>query len=150
MTLGQSSYPLHTNSGAPMSRRHSERLSSSVLGERDPFLKIPLVLQVGLDFGSCTAVRGFMEDLLSEVGCVEPEELRDLFDHPGGRLLARAAPVQFRPKDVRTAPLEVILRDALILGLATASIYDPARPVLWTNASLTRCLELYDPRSFYQ
>ena len=150
MTLGQSSHPLNANAGAPMSRRHSERLSSSVLGERDPFLKIPLVLQVGLDFGSCTAVRGFMEDLLSEVGCTEPEELRDLFDHPGGRLLARAAPVQFRPKNVSTAPFEVILRDALILGLATASIYDPARPVLWTNASLTRCLELYDPRSFYQ
>jgi hypothetical protein len=44
----------------------------------------------------------------------------------------------------------VILRDALILGLATASIYDPARSLLWTNASLTRRLELYDPRNFYQ
>jgi len=133
-----------------MSRRHSERLSSSVLGERDPFLRIPLVLQVGLDFGSCTSVREIMEDLLYEVGCSEAEELRDLFDHPPGRLMARPAPEQFIPKDVHSEPAEVVLRDALILGLATASIYDTARPVLWTNTSLTRRLELYDPRNFYQ
>lgn len=133
-----------------MSRRHSEHLASSILGERDPFLRIPLVLQVGLDFGTCSSVRDLMEDLLSEVGCSNPEELRDLFDHPAGRLMARPAPEQFRPKYVHSEPAEVVLREALILGLATASIYDPARPVLWTNASLTRRLELYDPRNFYQ
>jgi hypothetical protein len=133
-----------------MSRRHSERLASSILGERDPFLRIPLVLQVGIDFGACRSVRDFMDDLLNKVGCTDAEDLRDLFDHPNGRLMARPAPEQFRPKQVHSEPVEVILRDALILGLATASIYDPARPLLWTNASLTRRLELYDPRNFYQ
>lgn len=133
-----------------MSRRHSEHIASSILGERDPFLRIPLVLQVGLDFGASSSVRDLMENLLGEVGCSNPDELRDLFDHPVGRLMARPAPEQFRPKDVHSEPTEVVLREALILGLATASIYDPARPVLWTNASLTRRLELYDPRNFYQ
>ena len=42
-----------------------------------------------------------------------------------------------------------ILEQALLLGLCTAFQYDPARPVLWTRASLTRRVELYEPAGFY-
>ena len=38
---------------------------------------------------------------------------------------------------------------ALLLGLCTAWQYDPSRPVLWTRASLTRRVELYEPAGFY-
>ena len=41
------------------------------------------------------------------------------------------------------------LFQALMLGLCTAWCYDPRRPVLWTRASLTRHLELFDGRGFY-
>ena len=41
------------------------------------------------------------------------------------------------------------LRQALMLGLCTAQMYDPARPVMWTETSLTRAVELYDSGSFY-
>ena len=41
------------------------------------------------------------------------------------------------------------LYQALVLGLCTAWCYDPRRPVLWTRASLTRQLELFDGRGFY-
>ena len=34
-------------------------------------------------------------------------------------------------------------------GLCTAQLYDPARPVLWTQAALKRRLELFDPAGFY-
>ena len=113
-------------------------------------MKIPLVLRVGIWFGIGASPREFMEDLLSDAGCRTPEELRELFDHPTRRLMARPAPERFTPKDVRLEEPEVILREALILGLATSSIYDPERPVIWTEVSLGRRLELYDPGSFYQ
>ena len=133
-----------------MSRRHREHLTTSLLGPGDAFVKIPLVLRVGIWFGIGASPREFMEDLLSDAGCQTPEELRDLFDHPPRRLMARPAPGHFSPKDVRLEKPEVILREALILGLATGSIYDPERPVIWTESSLGRRLELYDPGSFYQ
>lgn len=133
-----------------MSRRHREHLTTSLLGPGDAFVKIPLVLRVGIWFGIGANSREFMEDLLSDAGCQTPEELRDLFDHPPRRLMARPAPGHFSPKDVRLEKPEVILREALILGLATGSIYDPERPIVWTESSLGRRLELYDPGSFYQ
>jgi hypothetical protein len=133
-----------------MSRRHREHLTSSLLGPRDRFVKIPLVLRVGIWFGVGVSRRRFMEELLGDTGHDSPEDLRDLFNHPPRRLMARPAPDHFSPKDVRLEKPEVILREALILGLATGSIYDPLRPVIWTEASLSRRLELYDPGSFYQ
>lgn len=133
-----------------MSRRHREHLTSSLLGPRDQFVKIPLILRVGIWFGVGESPRRFMEDLLADTGHDNPDDLRDLFDFPPKRLMARPAPDHFSPKDVRLEKPEVILREALILGLATSSIYDPLRPVIWTEASLSRRLELYDPGSFYQ
>ena len=48
----------------------------------------------------------------------------------------------------RGDPLEV-LRQAFLLGLCTAVQFDPRRPVLWTQASLTRRVELYHTTEFY-
>ena len=76
-------------------------------------MKIPLVLRVGIWFGIGASPREFMEDLLSDAGCQTPEELRDLFDHPPRRLMARPAPGHFSPKDVRLEKPEVILREAI-------------------------------------
>ena len=50
---------------------------------------------------------------------------------------------------MRGGPEREILEQALLLGLCTAQLFDPARPVLWTQASLTRGLELFDPAGFY-
>ena len=36
-----------------------------------------------------------------------------------------------------------------MLGLCTTQVFDPDRPVLWTTTSLTRFVELFDPRGFY-
>jgi hypothetical protein len=61
-----------------------------------------------------------------------------------------------RSQRVRPGDIDVPLlvgersgRRALLLGLCTAYQYDPARPVLWTRASLTRRVELYEPAGFY-
>ena len=42
-----------------------------------------------------------------------------------------------------------VLEQALMLGLCTAQIFDADRPVLWTETSLTRAVELFDPVGFY-
>ena len=44
---------------------------------------------------------------------------------------------------------ETVLEQALLLGLCTKHLFDPLRPVLWTEASLTRGLELFHPQGFY-
>jgi biopolymer transport protein ExbD len=44
---------------------------------------------------------------------------------------------------------EMLADDGLASRLAVLAQADPARPVLWTRASLTRRVELYDPAGFY-
>jgi hypothetical protein len=75
--------------------------------------------------------------------------MRYAFDIPPGRLVAR--PYADRDGIVNAAreSMREVLWHALVLGLCTANLYDPERPVLWTQASLTRRLELFDPAGFY-
>ena len=68
---------------------------------------------------------------------------------PTAPLLVRVVPNARWGVRVGHATDESILEQALLLGLCTAFQYDPARPVLWTRASLTRRVELYEPRGFY-
>ena len=75
--------------------------------------------------------------------------MRDRFDPPGRPLLARLVPDANFGAQVGRDSDEKILQQALLLGLCTAFHYDPARPVLWTRASLTRRVELYEPAGFY-
>ena len=43
-----------------------------------------------------------------------------------------------------------LIAHALVLGLSTAQLFDPVRPVVWTEAALSRRIELFDPEGFYQ
>ena len=87
---------------------------------------------------------------LARVGLDDAELLRERYPAP-----AVAAP---RARGARRAlgragraghDDDAILWQALLLGLCTAWQYDPSRPVLWTRASLTRRVELYEPAGFY-
>ena len=77
------------------------------------------------------------------------QRLRDRFAPPGRPYVCRAAPLDAPRLDVTNAKAEEVLRQALLLGLCTAHRYDPLRTVLWTQASLTRALELFDAEGFY-
>jgi hypothetical protein len=68
---------------------------------------------------------------------------------PPGRLVARPHTLNNGVVDILCDARRDILWHALMLGLCTAQIYDPARPVLWTQAALKRRLELFDPAGFY-
>ena len=138
----------NSGGGGPMGKQNTQHILSSLLGDREGLVRCPTVIQVGIQFLRRAPVLS-VERLLSEVGCRSPQELRDILDIPNNRLMARPAPETFSPCDIAHELPEVVLRHALILGLSTAQLFDPSRPIIWTEASLTRRLELYNPLGFY-
>jgi hypothetical protein len=86
---------------------------------------------------------------LARVGLDDAELLRERYPAPEVPLLARVVPEARWGVRVGQGTDEAVLEQALLLGLCTAWQYDPSRPVLWTRASLTRRVELYEPAGFY-
>jgi hypothetical protein len=136
------------NSGGPMSRRRTERVVASLLRDGSAPLRLPRVIRAGLHFGGCEPLDAVLE-ALARAGLDDAELLRDRFAAPVTPLLARVVPDARWGVQVARASDDAILEQALLLGLCTAYQYDPARPVLWTRASLTRRVELYEPAGFY-
>jgi hypothetical protein len=136
------------NSGGPMSRTRKERIHATLLGNDDGLVRCPRIVRVGINCPDADPVE-VLTGLLAEEGFGSPEDLRGELDIPQRRLLAR--PFQGYSGLVHTSydARRDVLWNALVLGLCTALVYDPSRPVLWTQASLTRRLELFDPAGFY-
>ena len=139
---------LLANMGGPMSRTRTETIASTLLGRDEGAIRCPRVLRIGLRFESAACVE-VIERLLEEAGFADPEELRGRFPHPDRRLACRPMPPDAWRQPVSGGRRDAVLRQAFLLGLCTAHIYDPARPVLWTEASLGRGLELFDLGGFY-
>jgi hypothetical protein len=132
-----------------MSRTRSERIASTLLGRDDGAIRCPRSLRLGLAFPRRADPVKAIETLLRSNGYASAEELRDAFALPQGRLICRPLDPKAPRLAVRDAPEREVLEQALLLGLCTAQLFDPERPVLWTQASLTRGLELFDPAGFY-
>lgn len=140
---------VYANVGGPMTRTRTERITVSLLGQDDGYIRCPRFITVGLSFASTRSPVEVMEELLAAEGLSDPEDLREEFVLPSRRLLARPAGATFERLVVSSAERRNVLEQALFLGLCTAQIFDPERPVLWTEASLTRALELFDASGFY-
>ncbi len=138
---------MHCNSGGPRSRTRTERLQSTVLAKRGGVIRCPVTLPLALDFEGADPV-ATMYALLEQQGINSPEDLRALFQPLPASTLCRVNPGVL-PIKVATASPEEVLKTALMLGLCTAWLYDPVRPVLWTRASLARAVELIDGEGFY-
>lgn len=136
------------NSGGPSSRTRTELVPSELLGKQTGHIQCPRVRRLGLGFGERPPVT-FMEGLLRSAGLLRAEQLRTRFVIPTASLLAMPAPANVPRLEVGTAPLDEVLEQALLLGLCTRHVYNPARPVLWTFASLTRGLDLFESAGFY-
>ena len=140
-------YERLANSGGPMSRRRTARISTTVLGRDDGAIRCPRVLRVGLDFGGRNPLT-WAQDLLTTCGFADEHEAR-------AAIVLPLEPCLCRPdRWARLTPIETLGQDdalyqALVLGLCTPWRYDPGRPLLWTRTSLTRQLELFDGRGFY-
>jgi hypothetical protein len=136
------------NSGGPMSRTRKERIVSTLLGNDDGAIRCPRIVRVGLDFPVGDPVE-VVTAILNEEGYASPEDLRGELDVPGRPLIARPCTERAGIVHASYDARRDVLWHALVLGLCTALVYDPSRPVLWTQASLTRRLELFDPAGFY-
>ena len=162
---------IHANSGGPMSRTRSERIRSSLLGSSDGVIRCPRRISLclrfdrdmlyGVEFPWDTEEERrqkrqpelspleHVESLLKEEGLRDPEELRKRYTLPQNKLICGPWTNLGDPIFVHQSSSYDVLEQALMLGLCTAQMYDPGRPVLWTETSLTRAVELYDPGSFY-
>lgn len=114
---------------------------------RESQLHWPCLKRIALDFGKQDPLT-LLHRLLAAEGLEDPEQLREAFHPPRRPLLCRAA-ASPQPRRVARANPRRVLEDALWLGLATPWLIDPRRPVLWTRASLTRGIEVYEPMGFY-
>lgn len=142
---------LWCNSGGPRSRTRKEQLVSSVLGHDGRHVRCPLRRRVGIEFPEGQDPVNLIRERCLMAGFRSPEEAR--------QSLADRLPTQpmvavewaGTPEVAVEGPtdLEALVVESLILGLCTASLYDPERPVIWTRASLTRRLELFDLGGFY-
>jgi hypothetical protein len=136
------------NSGGPMSRRRTERVVASVLRDDASRIHLPQVIRAGLHFGDQDPLQAVLESL-ARLGLDDAEQLRERFKAPPATLLARVVPDARWGVRITHGTDESILQQALLLGLCTPYQYDPSRPVLWTRASLTRRVELYEAAGFY-
>ena len=140
-------YEQFANSGGPQSRGRSERISATVLGNNEGTVRCPRVLRVGLDFGRRSPLI-CVRELLKACGFSDEQEARQALALPQDPWICRPNPAP-SPAPVKSLLASDALYQALVLGLCTSWCYDPRRPVLWTRASLTRQLELFDVRGFY-
>jgi hypothetical protein len=139
--------PYLFNTGGPRSRTRTERIESSLLGQDEAAIRMPRVLRVGLDYGDEDPLEA-VHRLLGEAGINEPEMLKARCVTPTEPCLCRSNPDQ-SPVARVDGDLDRVLQQILILGLSTAFLYDPGRPLILTRASLTRCFDLYRGEGFY-
>lgn len=142
---------LSANMGGPMSRTRSERIRSTILGRDEGPIRCPRVLRAGLRFLKGADPVQVLYRVLERAGFDSPEDLREAFHLPATPLICQPLPDDAPRLEVLISASQPmpILEQALLLGLSTAYCFDPARPVLWTQASLTRGIVLFDPAGFY-
>ena len=138
----------YANTGGPMSRTRREVIHSTLLGNDERLVRCPRIVRLGIDFPAGDPVE-LVTQVLNDQGFGSPEDLIGEFDIPGQRLVARPHRLHSGVVDIVSGAARDVLWHALMLGLCTAQLYDPARPVLWTQAALRRRLELFDPTGFY-
>ena len=141
---------LYANIGGPMSRTRKQQVSSSLLGAgTDHHIRCPLHRSLGLQFDEGASAVAAMESLMRSVGLNDPAGLRDLFTLPDFPLMARPATGATACLCATTAEPLQVLEQALWLGLCSPYLFDPGRPVVWTESSLRRRVELFEPAGFY-
>ena len=135
------------NSGGPSSRTRVEPVHATLLGRPNSPIRCPRMLALALDFAGADPVATVYR-LLAEAGWASPDALRAAFGQGLWPMVCQPEPV-LTPLVVAGADSGEVLRQAFLLGLCTRVRFDPERPVLWTRASLTRRLEVYEMREFY-
>jgi MoxR-like ATPase len=137
---------------------YSQRIASTLLGDGNGSIRCPRIRTLGLDFGPEYVHRPnglYYRDpveivyaALERCGYSSVEELRSDYDLPLGPKMAVAS-TRYAKTNIESLSDSELLEEALLLGLCTNYVYDPSRPVVWTIASLSRFLDIYELGSFY-
>lgn len=133
--------------GGPPSRTRRERIHSTLLGRDDGQIRCPRVIRLGFNLLPQENPLDCLNTVLAEEGYGSPEDLKDDIAIPDRLYICR--PSRENAPCTLTASRGEILLQALMLGLCTTQLFDPARPVIWTLGSLTRVVDLFDPEGFY-
>lgn len=153
MTSGRSLNDLwRCNMGGPMSRRETQRFSGSLLGQAvtDGGAKLSPAMSIGLHFDLEEDPVQATYAILERAGLTTAEELRKLVSFPLQSMICVPATMVIPISRSNELLIDLpFLSSAFILGLCTATFYDPLRPVIWTHASLTRTVRLYNLGGFY-
>ena len=128
-------------------RQRSERIHSTLLDSDDGEIRCPLIIRLGFSLLPGENPLECLSELLAEQGFDSPEDLRHEIEVPDMPHICRPNPKK-APSNL-AGPTTEVLWHALMLGLCTAQVYDPRRPVIWTRGSLTRVVDLFDPEGFY-
>jgi hypothetical protein len=142
-------YPRHGNAGwgGHPARNRRERITSSLLGKDDGEIHCPRIIHIGFALQEGQDPLAHLHELMVDEGYDGPQDLRRAIAIPERSYICRPSDQPGYPLD--SPPMDV-LRQALMLGLCTAQLFDPQRPVVWTRSSLSRVVDLFDPQGFYQ
>ena len=132
--------------GGPPARWRKERIRSSLLGKNDGEIRCPRIIRLGFYLPGDDLL-DYLNELIAAEGYSRSEDLRHDIAIPDKPYICR--PTKEPGPCAMSAPCKEIMRHALMLGLCTAQLYDPSRPVIWTKNSLTRVVDLFDPEGFY-
>lgn len=136
------------NMGGPRSRSREEIIKAKLLGKVNGKVRLPKLRVIGLAFDDACDPVSAVYAALSRLGYRTPEELRNAFDLPSGPCLV-APSTRASRKSIESLSDRELLAEAIVLGLCTKTVYNPERPVVWTRASLTRRLEMFEAGGFY-
>ena len=138
------------NIGGPMSRTRIQKVSSSILGDRNRTIHWPRLFKIGIAFPDNRSPREYMEDFMERHKFTTPDECRKRIVLPSGTYFCRTVQCDEGSKiDTLSAHPDEVLRAALILGLCNSNNFNVDRPVIWTDGRLARTVELYEIGSFY-
>jgi hypothetical protein len=143
--------PLGCNTGGPMSRNRTERIRSTLLGDRTRHGYWSSVEVVVLPRPEGLTLRDWCFGLLEEAGFASAEEARRHIDVPRSVMaVARGDTMlsKFRASNISNDP-QACLRAAVILGSCSETFYDPDRSIIWTDRVLGRQVTLNSVGDFY-
>jgi hypothetical protein len=131
--------------------RHEEHISGTLYGQPgghdDGSAKLACFLAIGLRFEIDDDPVEIVRDCMRSEGYSSQVELKHNLSVPADPMICVVTEI---PKKLQTTLMQKkFLLNALILGLCTATHYDPTRPVIWTRTSLTRQLKLFTLGGFY-
>ena len=137
------------NFGAPMSRRMEDQFSSTLLDKKEGKIVCPPIMQIGFAPDENVDFVEIAYYALEREGFESPQQLIGSLPIPKQkRLVMPLLDSSMLPQITALSDRE-ILQKAVILGLCTATFFDPNRPVLWTHASLTRRLTIFKTGGIY-